>query len=302
MTTIAQGTSGTLTAEFTDVATGALTDLDSLTVAILSATTGATVVAATAVGIVHVATGVYAYPWSVGGAQAVGDYVAVWDGLAGAEEATATELVTVVTGQDAAHWYTDLATLKQAVAIADSSRDALLELAIATASRWIDTACGRFFWLQDTATARTIDPTRRTYHRRDGNSLLIPDIGSLSGLVVEEGTARDVATWTTVDSGLYVAQPGDALDYGQPVTELLKVYNVWTWTADGRVRITARWGWPAVPAEITQAALILAARVFKRKDSPEGVMGAAEWGGIRLTRTDPDVAAMIAPYKIPGLA
>ena len=302
MTDISQGTSGTLTAQFTSAGTGAPEDLDSVTITILNATTGATVLAATAVGIVHLATGLYSYTWAVGASQAVGPYAVVWSGLLGATAASADEVVTVVTGQDANHWYTDLATLKAAVAITDSSRDTLLQAAISAASRWIDNTCGRFFWLTDTATARTIDPRNKVWHRADGNALQVPDIGSLTDLAVEEGTARDVLTWSTVASNLYVVQPADALDYGRPITELLKVYNVWTWTADGRVRVTARWGWPAVPDEIAQAALIMAARIFKRKDSPEGIMGAAEWGGIRLTRTDPDVAALIAPFKIPGMA
>jgi hypothetical protein len=44
-------------------------------------------------------------------------------------------------------------------------------------------------------------------------------------------------------------------------------------------------------------------RLYKRKDSPEGVLGTAEWGGpVRLSRVDPDVAALLTPFVIPGMA
>ncbi|MDX2921298.1 hypothetical protein PV370_25695, partial [Streptomyces sp. NE06-03C] len=66
------------------------------------------------------------------------------------------------------------------------------------------------------------------------------------------------------------------------------------------VQVTARWGWPAVPDEIVQATLIQAARLYKRKDSPEGVTGSAEWGVVRLSRRDPDVWALIEHYVLPG--
>jgi hypothetical protein len=41
-------------------------------------------------------------------------------------------------------------------------------------------------------------------------------------------------------------------------------------------------------------------RLFRRKDSPEGVTGSAEWGVVRLSRRDPDVWVLIEPYILPG--
>jgi hypothetical protein len=63
-----------------------------------------------------------------------------------------------------------------------------------------------------------------------------------------------------------------------------------------RVRVTARWGWPSVPDGVAQAAALLAARLYRRKDSPEGVLGSSEWGAVRVARFDPDVEGLIAPY------
>ena len=48
---------------------------------------------------------------------------------------------------------------------------------------------------------------------------------------------------------------------------------------------------------------ILTTRYYKRKDSPEGVIGWAETGVIRVSRQrDPDVAAMLDPYRLKGSA
>jgi hypothetical protein len=69
-----------------------------------------------------------------------------------------------------------------------------------------------------------------------------------------------------------------------------------------RVRVTAKWGWPAVPDTVVQATLIQASRLYRRKDSPEGVLGSAEWGTVRLGRVDPDVYALIQQLILPGMA
>jgi hypothetical protein len=52
-----------------------------------------------------------------------------------------------------------------------------------------------------------------------------------------------------------------------------------------------------VPTAIRQATLILAMRQFKRYDSPLGVSGFGDIGVIRVGRTDPDVEALVMPYK-----
>jgi hypothetical protein len=64
------------------------------------------------------------------------------------------------------------------------------------------------------------------------------------------------------------------------------------------VRVTAKWGWPAVPYPINQACILQAARIYKRYDSPLGVAGFGDLGAIRVSRfLDPDVAQMVEPYR-----
>ena len=195
-----------------------------------------------------------------------------------------------------ANEYGTLAALKEKLSIeaADTSRDTLLNSALASASRSIDKTCGRRFWLDAAVVQRTYRLSGRTVCEDDGELLLVDDVGSVTGLVVETGRG---ASWTAVTG--YETQPDNALADGRPITGLLRVNGTWgTYTA--RVRVTAKFGWPSVPADITEAAMIQASRLFKRKDSPEGIIGSAEWGVRNLSRRDPDVWALIEPYILPG--
>ncbi|MEV6124876.1 phage gp6-like head-tail connector protein [Streptomyces sp. NPDC052077] len=187
--------------------------------------------------------------------------------------------------------YVTREVLKEQLGIeaADTSRDARADRAVRAASQSIDRATGRRFWLDSTPTARVFRSRGRTVCGPDGMLLLVDDIGDTAGLLVEAGQGT---SWSPVTG--YETQPDNALADGRPVTGLLRP----GWAS--RVRVTARFGWPAVPDDITEAALIQAARLFKRADSPEGVMGSAEWGVVRLSRRDPDVWALIEPYVLPG--
>ncbi|MFF4576915.1 phage gp6-like head-tail connector protein [Streptomyces sp. NPDC001373] len=194
-----------------------------------------------------------------------------------------------------ANEYAALSVLKQMLGIedADISRDVLLTSALASASRNIDTATGRRFYLDPVASARTYRPADRTVNDSGGARLLLDDAGA-DPVTVETGSA---GTWTALSE--YETGPDNALARSRPITSLIRASGGWG-TGPARVRVTARWGWPAVPDEIAQATLIQAARLFKRKDSPEGVTGSAEWGVVRLSRRDPDVWALIEHFVLPG--
>jgi hypothetical protein len=177
----------------------------------------------------------------------------------------------------------------------DTSRDTLLMSALGAASRGVERATGRRFWLDTDPVARTYNQRRRLVGEVDGEMLLTDDIGSVDGMVVESGTAG--GSFTAVTD--YETWPENALADGEPVTALLRVFGIWA-VPGMRIRVTTRFGWPAVPDPVDEAALIQAARLFRRKDSPEGVAGSSEWGVVRVSRRDPDVWNLIEPYILPG--
>lgn len=194
-----------------------------------------------------------------------------------------------------ANEYAELAVLKEMLTVetADTTRDDLLNKALSSASRSIDRATGRRFYLDATATTRTYNPTGKVVCDEAGARLLIDDAGAEPTLV-ETGSGGSFTAFTDYETG-----PDNALVRGRAITSLLSPSSSWGY-GTARVRVTARWGWPAVPEEIEQATLIQAARLYRRKDSPEGVTGSAEWGVVRLSRRDPDVWALIEHFVLPG--
>lgn len=195
-----------------------------------------------------------------------------------------------------ANEYVTLEDLKVQLGIEadDATRNTLLDRARRSASQSIDKTCGRRFWLDAQPVARVFNPRGSIVREDDGDLFLIDDIGDATGLIVETGSG---ASWTAVTG--YETSPDNALADGKPITGLLRPLATWG-IATTRLRVTAKFGWPAVPDDIAEAAMIQASRLYKRKDSPEGIIGSAEWGVRNLSRRDPDVWALIEPYILPG--
>lgn len=172
-----------------------------------------------------------------------------------------------------------------------------LQNSIDAASREIDQYCHRRFDLDAGVSARV-------YPGGACLPLLIDDVGSSSGLLVE--TTLDGTTYATVAASNYELQPLNA-DVISPtayawwwLAESPAYTTVWAWSR--RIRVTARWGWSAAPAQVKQATLLRAAALFKRQDATYGVAGFGEFGVVRI-RLDPDVAALLAPLVKPeGIA
>jgi hypothetical protein len=191
--------------------------------------------------------------------------------------------------------YITLAQLKAALKITDTADDVALQRAITSASAAVDSFTGRRFWIDDAVVPRIFRPARRVTWDRDGQLFLTDDIASSTGLIVEMGTPSQ---WTLVTD--YEPHPDNALVKGKPITGLLRL--AWWFGGYGlRLQVTAKWGWPAVPAEVVEATLIQAARLYRRKDSPEGILGSADWGAIRVSRVDPDVQALVGHLVLPAI-
>jgi hypothetical protein len=67
--------------------------------------------------------------------------------------------------------------------------------------------------------------------------------------------------------------------------------------AEASVQVAGVFGWSAVPLDVRMACILQAQRLFKRFDSPLGVIGGmGDLGSIRVSRVDSDVQALLAPY------
>lgn len=192
--------------------------------------------------------------------------------------------------------YAMLGELKQYMnEITDTADDATLSTCLTGASRAIDSYTGRRYWIDDAPTARVVRTLRRVTHELDGELLHTADIADDTGITVESFNGSD---YSPIESSQYDLVPESSLDLGRPITGLLA--SGMAWSTCRKVRITATWGWPAVPGEVHQACLIQASRLYSRKDSPTGVMGSSEWGLMRLPHMDPDVKSLLRQLCVPG--
>lgn len=195
--------------------------------------------------------------------------------------------------------YATLAELQGWLGISDSDDVPILEACIDTASRLVDAYCGRRFYVDTSATART-------YYPVDGCLVRVDDISTSSGLIVktdEDDDGTYETTWTSTD---YQLEPLNGIEDGLegfPTSRIRAVGTLGFPTVNDRpsVQVTAVWGWSAVPAAVKRATLMQAARLHRRKQTPEGIAGGDQFGAIRISsRIDPDVGHALAAYRKVG--
>lgn len=192
--------------------------------------------------------------------------------------------------------YTTLSEVKAILRITDSVDDALLETSIEAASRQIDSHCERVFYV-GTAT--------RIYNPMSSYMVEIDDLVSLTSLKSSSDAdgVFDI-TWTPTD---YQLEPLNGIVGGaySPYTHIRAVgdylfpsVNYPNSEGEATVQVTGVFGYgTAVPVDVKQACNLLAVRQYKRYDSPLGVAGFGDIGVVRVSRIDPDVDALLAPYR-----
>ena len=196
-------------------------------------------------------------------------------------------------------WAPDYCTtseLKSFVRIGDAVDDAQVALAVSAASRAVDQATSRQFGLVDTAEARYY---AAAYDRNLRRWVVeIDDLMTTTSMTVKCDLGDDGVYDDTITD--FVLRPRNASATARPWTELVvNATSVVQPNSDfDGVRVTARYGWTAVPQAIKEATLLQASRILARRNAPFGVAGAPEIGSeVRLlARVDPDVAVTVRPY------
>ena len=201
---------------------------------------------------------------------------------------------------DQSRWYVGPEELKDRLSITNTASDSILAGVCLATSRWIDRYCGRhFFRVSDT----------RTYQPTNIALLTVDDIVSVTSLKIDtSGTGVFDQTWTQNTN--YMLRVGEAefnqLSLGEPrpYTQVQVIGGsnwfpyIWPYTHLDRVQIVGTFGWPQVPAAVSQAALLIASDWFKLKDAPWGVAGIADLGVIRLN-PNPWISEDLRPYIRP---
>ena len=189
--------------------------------------------------------------------------------------------------------YATLADLKLRLDIPDGADDAILEGTIEAASRRIDEDTGRRFYLVTEA---------RYFTPEQGGLVEVDDLITLTDLATDiAGTRTYDTVWQPTD---YDLLPTNAASRGWPYTAIARrPLARWAFPIlPLAVRVTGDWGYAAAPpAPIVQACLLLAARLWRRKDAAVAEVGTMGSEGLAQVRTypsnDPDVRQLLAPYR-----
>lgn len=152
MTTYLAGTDATLTANFFEYGGGPAVDVDTLDITIALIGGSGNAIGPTAVGITHVATGVYAYTWSIPSIQQSGDYGVLWQGMVGPTAVQASETISVANAPAAGSWASVADTLsitgKTVTGTDVAAAQAILESVIHRVWRDTDATRRDYTWLR----------------------------------------------------------------------------------------------------------------------------------------------------------
>jgi hypothetical protein len=167
--------------------------------------------------------------------------------------------------------------------------------AVETASRSVDRITNRQFGLVDAPEDRYYTAF---YDRKLCRWVIeIDDLMTVTGLVITAASTEGVYDQVITAHRL---EPANAAANGRPWTHIV-VANTSavspTKLHDG-VKVTAKYGWSAVPHAVKQATLIQAARLFARRHAPFGLVGNPEVGEMRLLeKLDVDLVTSVKPFQ-----
>jgi hypothetical protein len=165
-----------------------------------------------------------------------------------------------------------------------------IQAALSAAENGVNSYCQRIFTVPTVATTRTFLPT-------NNHSVTVPDIASTTDLVVVD----DGSTVAAADYQLEIA-PGLTGPIGVdgrtwPYTRIRRLSGRWHVPSDGEalISITARWGWPAVPAEVEMATKLLARDYLLARDTSFGIVQVGDFS--RRVAANGVVTDLLGPLR-----
>lgn len=171
----------------------------------------------------------------------------------------------------------------------DGGDYANMETAIEAASRWIDEYCGTQFYAS----------TETRVYTADWHDLLYVD-DLISVTTIKSDDDWDGVYETTWTAGDYILEPRRAVSRGRPYRQIrMNVNGDYSFprNVDGGIEIAGSFGYAATaPAVVKQACLLVAHRLWRRKDAIFGIAGTPGLGvtvvQAKIT-ADSDVMALL---------
>ena len=250
--------------------------------------------------IVTPSQGQLQYDWQAADVDTAGIYLAWWVvTFPSGKKQDVSEQVIEFQAHGAVHLYVEPEELKAMRDIGGTYADDALLRACGAASRGIDLATRRRFWLDPDATSV------RTYTPEQLHMCLIDDLVALTSVKIDRtGDTVYEEQWTQGTDFIFEPQNAPVEVPARP----------WEWiqarTLRGRwfpvgieagVQVTGQFGWLAVPEEIHTAAVIVASKLLRRiREAPFGIvaLGGPDTGiAMRIAKTDPDVTPLLDEYS-----
>jgi hypothetical protein len=185
--------------------------------------------------------------------------------------------------------------IKTWMGLQGSEYDAIVEDVAVSISRDIEDYCHRQFNKDAVATARLYDPL-------SSGLVLVDDFYTTTGLVIQTDDDGDGVFETTWSAADYELRPLNGVRNGRGGWPYWQIRarkgstKVFTHSPSANVRVTAAWGWAAVPDNVFQAAKQLAADTFQMKDNRLGVAGSDQFGNVIRVRENPFARMRLKNY------
>lgn len=164
--------------------------------------------------------------------------------------------------------YITSAEFKTRHGITTTTNDTRIAAHVTAASLEVDALCGRRFNADSTATARY-------FHPYSWSAVRIDDALEITAVAIDlDDTGTYATTLATTD---YTTLPANGIgpngQSGWP-TEALQLVTSSYWLRTFHrpsVKVTAKWGWTAVPADVKEATFLVAHRLYYEVAVPSGI-------------------------------
>lgn len=274
-------------------------DLTSKTVTFKMRAVGSTTLKVNAAVTTKEADGDWTYGWGANDLDTAGQFL-VWvtvDMGGGALQTVNEALITVAAHAPLENGYVELEEFKSTAELTGTTfADSDLRTAILAASRGVDQATGRRFWPD-------ADATQVRYYSPDSTTwVAIDDLITLTQLATDRnGTGSFSDIWTANTD--FVLEPLNAVADGIPYQSARKQDRaslIFPAGVPRSVKVTGKFGWAVVPAEIKTVTKMIASRLIKRtRESPLGFAEIGFEGAVVRAvgyARDPDYQFLIGPY------
>jgi hypothetical protein len=180
--------------------------------------------------------------------------------------------------------------------------DADIDRACDAVSRALDEVCrgkgSHFYQATETRYYSPDDCYGYTYYGE--HRLEIDDCAAVSEFAVDTGGDGTYETTWTEGTDFFL-NPANADTAGWPFEEILIRRTGGRYFPDVQraIKITGTFGWPSVPVQVNQYALIYATQmVIRTRQAPLGILTASleSGGGVRISRFDPDFDRLLGQF------